>query len=183
LSSPSIRWQGVFWILLSVLSFAGMATMVRSWNHLHPLHVTVSRFVIGALLLAFISYFSRIKIQFNNKRWLLVRGSMGSLASFLFFLTISRIGMGKATFIQYSYPLFASLFSIWILKEFLNWKQWIALSLAITGISVLVNDSLATHLHLNFISDTPYELLALLGAIAAGISVTFGRNGRRVYGG
>ena len=56
-----------------------------------------------------------------------------------YFLAIHRLDIGVSLLIQYLGPLFVALFAFFVLKEHVRGRVWIALGLALVGLSLVVD--------------------------------------------
>ncbi|MHC4915502.1 MAG: DMT family transporter [Planctomycetota bacterium] len=132
--------RGTLLMLSASIFFCVMSGMIRLVSQISDVSsfmVVQFRFVIGLALLTTAALFGRIKLTFTNGPLLFLRGLTGSAAVFLFFLAISKLGVGKATVITYSFPAFASVIGVFVLKERLSPVKWLAIAGALTGISLL----------------------------------------------
>lgn len=108
--------KGIFLTLGSVVFFSLMAILVKSIPNVSSYQTTFFRFAIGLGIVGLLSMFGIIKLRFNDKKNLFWRGLIGGVAVYLFYLTILKLGVGKGSVYIYSYPVFATLFSMILLK-------------------------------------------------------------------
>lgn len=155
---------GVLLMLMSAVLFSAMSVLVRFTEGVSPALVTFTRFFTGLLVISIMSAMKIIKIKPTNIRWLLVRGITGGIAVYLLYVGIKSIGLGKGTMLNYTYPVFASLFAIPLVKEKMQWDTFISLIVALIGIYFLLNPK-------DFFHFKAIDLLVLSGGIAAGIAV------------
>ncbi|MFC2138896.1 DMT family transporter, partial [Bacteroidota bacterium] len=95
----------------------------------------------------------------------------GGLAVFILYLSIIKLGIGKASVYSYSYPIFSSIFSVFILKDKIPLGKWILICIAFFGLILLSIDlNSETTFFQNF---NIYELLAIGGSMLAGLSIVF----------
>ena len=97
------------------------------------------------------------------------RGFVGGIAVFLFYLAILKLGVGKGSVYIYSYPIFATLFSMLILKEKVEPIKFVIIGISFAGLVLLsvggANGSLA--------GIGIYELIAIAGSVTTGLAVVF----------
>ena len=95
--------------------------------------------------------------------WPLVRLSLITTTSWLVFSAIgtSILGSGRAVLIAYTMPLWAFLFSLWMLDERPTSARWFGLGAAMTGIVVMVSQDIAAF------TDRPAGILAMFAAAIA----------------
>ena len=71
---------------------------------------------------------------------LAVFGVLGvALVQLFYFLAIHRLDIGVSLLIQYLGPLFVALFAFFVLREHVRGRVWIALGLALVGLSLVVD--------------------------------------------
>ncbi len=163
--------KGILLIVGSVISFSIMAGFVKSLPHINSSTTVFYRFAIGLGLLGALALFRIIKLQFVNYKFLFFRGLTGGLAVFILYLSIIKLGIGKASLYSYSYPIFSSILSIFILKDKMPFGKWVLIFIAFIGLVLL---SMDFHSGIKIFSDFDlYEGLAILGAVFAGLSIVF----------
>jgi len=161
--------KGAMLILASAVAFCVMSTLVRYASDIDPYKTTLFRFVIGLGMLGTAALFGKIKLQFTHGPLLFLRGLFGGTAILIFFWSIPKLGVGKATVLAYTFPIFGSLFSAIFLKERIGVTQIAAMLVAFAGIGLLASG--------NGRSDALWglpgrnELLTLGGAMLGGIAL------------
>ncbi len=65
---------------------------------------------------------------------LVFRGIVGTLSLYLLFYAIQKLGMGRASTYQYTYPIFLALLSWLLIGETLNSREWTAIFIGLSGI-------------------------------------------------
>ncbi|MFH1707805.1 MAG: DMT family transporter [Planctomycetota bacterium] len=149
----------------SALLFAVMAVLLKAVqaHGIDIYKVTLFRFAIGAVLIASLGLGGFIRLEFRNHRMLLVRGLLGGVAVFLYFLSIYEIGLAKGTVISSSSPVFATIGGILWLGEKSSRRKWLLVAAAFAGIVLIAmggGGSLAGF--------GGWEMLAVAGAITSG---------------
>jgi len=146
-----------------------MAGFVKLLPHINSTTTVFYRFAIGLGLLGALALLRIIKLKFVNYKLLFIRGLSGGLAVFILYLSIIKLGIGKASIYSYSYPIFSSIFSIFILKDKIPFGKWVLIFFAFTGLILLSIDiSAGNSLFKKF---NIYELIAIIGSMLAGISI------------
>jgi len=133
--SPNLK--GILLTLGSVFMFALMAILVRAIPHVSSFHSSFVRFTIGLAIIGVLAMFKLIPLKFRDRKNLFLRGIIGGIAVYLFYLSIIRLGVGKGSAYVYSYPAFATLMSMWILKEKVEAIKFIPIACSIGGIILL----------------------------------------------
>ncbi len=164
--SPGIR--GVLLMILSSLAFCAMSALIKLIPDIDSYKTTLFRFMIGMAALGTAAQFGRIQLRFTNGPLLLMRGMCHGVGVFLFFLSITKLGLAKGTVISNSSPIFAAVFSAVYLRERIAWWQWVALGVAIFGLYLLCLGKGGGSG--GMLSVGRYELLAITGAVLSGVS-------------
>ncbi|MDP3916096.1 MAG: DMT family transporter [Bacteroidota bacterium] len=160
--------KGILLTLGSVVFFALMAVLVKAVPNVSSYQTTFFRFAIGLGILGILSLFGIINLRFNDKKNLFWRGIVGGIAVYLFYLAIIKLGVGKGSVYVYSYPIFATLFSMLILKEKVEPIKFVVIFISFAGLVLLSvggKESLA--------GMGIYELIAIAGSVTTGLAVVF----------
>lgn len=160
--------RGILLMILSSTTFCAMSVLIKLIPNIDSYKTTLFRFMIGMAVLGTAAQFGKIKLNFVNSRFLLLRGLFYGASAFLFFLSIAKLGIARGTVLSCTAPIFAAIFSVIFLREKNMWWQWLALGLAIFGVYLLFQKNeigAAELLHIG-----KYELLAVAGAFFAGLS-------------
>ena len=126
------------------------------------------RFAIGLGLIATAAISGRVKLVLVNKRLLFLRGLTGGIAVCITFLSIATLGLGKGMVLICSYPVFAAVIGAIFLRERLRLLDIGAIVTAIVGIYFIAYERQQGFSLLVF---GKYELLAVFGAVIAGVTV------------
>mgnify|MGYP001806185646 CR=1 FL=1 len=161
--------KGVLLTLGSVVFFALMAVLVKSVPNVSSYQTTFFRFAIGVGITGILSLFGIIHLNFNDKKGLFWRGFVGGIAVYLFYLAILKLGVGKGSVYIYSYPIFATLFSMLILKEKVEPIKFVIIAISFAGLILLsVGGGKGSLVGIGF-----YELIAIAGSVTTGLAVVF----------
>lgn len=123
----------------AVLLFAGMNLCTKGLPELPAMEIVFVRCALSLVL----SYFwlKGLGQSWNGSRenrWRLVgRGVSGTVALFLFFLTVQKIPLATAVTIQYLSPVFTAILAMVFLKEKLRPVQWLFFAVSFSGIVLL----------------------------------------------
>lgn len=96
------------------------------------------RFMIGLVFV--VAYYAATRtrpILANPWRWA-QRGVLGGAAVYLYFFAIERLQVGPASLLNNTFPIWASLFAVWFLKEPLRGAQIIGLFASIAGAALVI---------------------------------------------
>ena len=127
-------------------------------------------------ILAIVAIFGRHRNPFrgNNKRLLVIRGCTGSVAFICMVSAIIRLPVSTALVIFYSFPAFAALFSYFIYGERVGRGEMVCIAGVMAGVAVLFDFQPG--------GDLMGQVLALLGGVFAGLTVTLIRTLREHNG-
>lgn len=143
---------------------------MRQARSLGPVKIAFFRFAIGLGLVGGAAVMGRVKLRFNDKRLLFLRGFTGGISVFIAFVAITKLGLAKGTILIYSFPIFASIFSAMFLKERLRLVHIVSIVIAFAGIYLVsCDDGNSMGLFSVF---GKYELLTIVGAVFGGIAIT-----------
>ena len=160
--------RGIILMVGANIIFCAVACMVRLVSDLNAWTTTLFRFLVGIGIIGLFALSGKIKLNFVNSRGLFLRGLMGGCATAIFFYSITKLGLVRAGFIMSLYPAFAAVFGLFILKERLSPIKWGALCGGLIGALVLMGGGSTAGSVSGF---DRYELLALSGAMLAGLTV------------
>ncbi len=129
-------------MLVSVLAFTANVLLVRALGAMQVDNVWLivcARFVVG---LALIVAVYRVEFQPTHlwkKPKLIERGLVGGLATYLTYLTVIKLGAGRAVFIGNTYVIWGALLAAWILREPLQRSVITGSVTALIGLALLTN--------------------------------------------
>ncbi len=160
--------RGAGWMLCSAVLFAGNTLLIRGASMASAgadgWMATLFRGGVGVVLL--LVFYTRgrgfeWRRMFVN-RLVLLRGLVGCVGIICFYITIVELGASRAIVINLTYPMFGTLIAAVWLKEKVRWVTGGWLFVALLGLVVFLSDEDMS------LSPTAYDLLGLLGALAAG---------------
>jgi len=114
-SGPLIRWAGIS---------AGAMTFVRC---------AIPTLILGTWLLL------HRQIEWLGKKtlWLLLASTLNAVRMWLFFESYRITSMGNAVIVLYSWPVFALIYSYFLLGESLKKRDFILMGLAFVGMAIV----------------------------------------------
>ena len=157
-------------MLISIVAFAVNVLLLRALSDAIPAAnawvATLFRGVIGwVVIVAAFRGRGFAPARLVASPLLLMRGMVGAAGILLFYITIERMGAGRAVIINLTYPVFGALMAALWLRERLNWGQVGWMGVGLVGLVVFLR-SKTSQGGISF-----DEGLALLGAIVAGAAV------------
>jgi drug/metabolite transporter (DMT)-like permease len=156
--------HGLISIIWASFFFGLMAFMVKVLSKTLPAaEILFVRSFVGMLLVMALIFYIYRSFKTVNRNMLFVRGLFGGMSVFLYFTAISRIPLSSATMLANSYPLFAAMFAVILLKERPHFDTALALLISFVGMYLILNPRFGA-LDLGYI-------LALGSAVFGGVAV------------
>lgn len=153
-------------MLGSAVLFASNVLLIRALGDREAVSVwlvTGMRFAVGvAVLLAVYPRQTRFGRVFRQPR-LALRGVVGGIGVYAYYLAVVHIGAGRATFINNTYVMFGALFAVWILHEPFRGVVAVGGVAALGGLALLTNAF--TH------GASVYDLVAVVSALGSAVIV------------
>jgi drug/metabolite transporter (DMT)-like permease len=154
---------------LAVLSFSGMDTMLKLFSqHYPPMQVGAMR---GAASLPFMLLVVAVMGRFRDLkpvriRLHLLRGVLSVIMIFGFVQGVKVLTLASAYSIYLSAPLLIAAMSVFLLGERIGWRRWMAISVGLVGVMVILRPSTSSILSVGalavFISALTYSLSAIV---------------------
>lgn len=124
-------------MLISVLGFALMNLTVKYLDRIPATELVLFRSIVSLVLSFYFLRRRRVSPWGVQKKYLVARGVFGVTALSMFFFTLQKLPLGSAITLQYLSPIFTALFGIFILKEKVQWWQWLFFAISFAGIAVI----------------------------------------------
>ena len=152
--------KGIKFLIGSGLAFSLMSVCVKAIGDRIPISELVfARATISILITRFFLYKNKINPWGYQKRLLIIRGLLGTVALFCIFKALTVLPIATATVIQYIYPTITVICAHIILKEFV--LRRIVYSIIIGWIGIL----LVSQPELTIRSNVHHTILAICIAI------------------
>jgi drug/metabolite transporter (DMT)-like permease len=166
---PNVR-RGLLLMLGSTGGFIANALIIRELGARFAVDswlLSTVRFAVG-LAVIFLFFRSGGRFQFRHlyrNPGLVVRGAVGGIGVYLYYLTIVHLGAGRATFISNTYVVMGALLAVVFLKEPLTPVLIAGSAVSLGGLALLTGVASAAPA-VGF-----YDFLAVLGALASAVVV------------
>lgn len=162
--SAKAHARGLTLMLASTVCFTANVLLIRALGELQSVNVwlvSCTRFVVGLALIVTIYRREFQPRHLLHSTKLAGRGLVGGIGVYGYYLTVVRLGAGRATFIGNTYVIFGALLAVWMLKERFNGALAVGSVAALTGLALLTN-AFGAGAHVN-----RYDLLAVAVACAS----------------
>ena len=168
-ASPSDHTRAVALMLFSTLCFTANILLVRAIGEFgfdNVWLVACARFAIGLIVIAAVYRREWRPAHLWRNGRLILRGLLGGSGVYLAYLSITKAGAGRTTFINNTYVIWGALLAAWLLREKLRRAVFVGGALALGGLALLTNVfSVTTH-------PTVYDGAAISSALlSAGVAV------------
>jgi len=164
--SPALK--GALWMISSAVVFSFMSVLVRvaaDSQGISAWKTAEFRFLISMSLVVAVSYAMRDPLRFVNRRWLVSRGLFGGAAACIYFYSITRIGIAKATIFTYTYPIWAGLLAPFLLRDRIKPGVLMSVAAAFGGLYLIIVPLEGLE------AMSWYDLLALSGGLLSGWAI------------
>lgn len=162
------KFKGTALILSSSCVYSVMACLIKYASEIGSYRMAFVRFLFGLCIFCGLMLTGKIRLKFNNRALLIARGVLGGTAVWIAYLAIVKLGIAKGTVIMFSYPVYASIFGVIILKEKLRLINLFSIACALVGLYLLVA---GTGGYRALLAVGKYEIIAIAGAVLAGLAV------------
>jgi drug/metabolite transporter (DMT)-like permease len=166
--------QAVATLIGSAFLFGFMAVAARIGSrHIPGPEMAMFRFLLGVVTVGVVALTGRATLRPRKWGWLLMRGIFGGTAVFLYFSCIEHVGVGLATLLNYTAPVWTMLLGWWLLGERPRPTAAVALALTLLGVVCVVSGSLRS------VNSGMWALAGVFSAMASGVAITSIRAVRR----
>ena len=152
--------KGIRFLIGSGLAFSLMSVCVKAIGGRIPISELVfARATISIIITRFFLYKNKINPWGYQKRLLIIRGLLGTIALFCIFKALTILPIATATVIQYIYPTFTVISAYIILKEFISRRIVYSIIIGWIGILLVSQPEFTTN------SNVQETILAIIIAI------------------
>ena len=156
-------------LVLASFFFSLMTICVKKIDDKIPIFELVFfRSLFSLFITSWIIKAKKINPWGNNKSLLIIRGLLGTLALICIFYAIREMPLGISTVIQYTYPIFISIFATIFMNEKITKNIIYALILGWLGILLILNPTQNQNLELEIENITVF--IAFIGAISTALA-------------
>lgn len=126
-------------LALGAVLFGAMAVATRAASQEHgPAQIAFVRFALNLAGVGLWAWLQPRRMRATRPVLLFLRGLFGGAAVLLYFTAIARLGAGLGTLLNYTFPLWATLFAAMFLGERIGGRLLAGMVLATAGLVVVV---------------------------------------------
>ena len=156
-------------LIFASLFFSLMTVCVKKIDNRIPIYELVFfRSLLSLLITSLIINKSNINPWGENKPLLILRGLLGTIALICIFYAIRNMPLNISTVIQYTYPIFISIFAGILLNERITKNIFLAVITGWLGILIILNPSQLSNLNVQ-LNDLTIAI-AFLGSISTSLA-------------
>ena len=153
-----------FNLVFASFFFSLMTLCVKNIDKRIPIYeLVLFRSLLSLIITLFIINLKNINPWGNNRPLLILRGVLGTLALVCIFYAIRNMPLSISTVIQYTYPIFISIFAGIFIDEKITRNLIIALIIGWLGILVILNPTQLSNINVEIKNIS--VLIAFIGAI------------------
>jgi drug/metabolite transporter (DMT)-like permease len=133
-----LNWsKGQSYMLASACFYAVLNLCVKQLSYLPAMELIFFRAAISFILCSWGIYRAGVYFFGKNHKWLMIRGIAGIIALWLYFSCIQRMPLASAVAIQYTSPVFAALFAVFLLGERMSKWKWLFFLISMMGVFLI----------------------------------------------
>ena len=157
------------YLVFASLFFSLMTLCVKKIDQRIPIYELVFfRSLISLLITNLFISKRNINPWGKNKPLLILRGILGTIALLCIFYSIQNMPLSLSTIIQYTYPIFISIFSVVFIKEKITRNIIFSLIAGWFGIIIILEPTQLSNLNIELKNHT--ILIAFLGALSTALA-------------
>ena len=134
--------KAIILILLGMTVFAIQDTFIKLIsNEVNLYLIYFTRCIIGLIILLSYLKFKKIDIIFNTHYAILtiIRTVVFFLGFSFYYFSLSKLSLPIAITLFFVSPFFTSIFSMFILKEYVGYKRWFAILIGFIGVYLVMD--------------------------------------------
>ena len=156
-------------LIFASFFFSLMTLCVKNIDKRIPIYELVFfRSLLSLIITLFVIKRKNLNPWGNNKRLLILRGILGTSALVCIFYAIRNMPLSISTVIQYTYPIFISIFAGIFIKEKITRNLFFALTIGWLGIFVILNPSQLSYINVEI--ENLAVFIAFLGSICTALA-------------
>ena len=158
-----------FNLVLASFFFSLMTLCVKNIDKRIPIYeLVLFRSLFSLMITLFIINLKNVNPWGKNKPLLILRGVLGTLALVCIFYAIRNMPLSISTVIQYTYPIFISIFAGIFINEKITRNLFFALIFGWIGILIILNPTQLSNINVEI--DNFSILIAFIGSICTALA-------------
>ncbi len=158
-----------FNLVLASFFFSLMTLCVKNIDKSIPIYELVFfRSLLSLVITLSIINLKNINPWGNNRPLLILRGVLGTLALVCIFYAIRNMPLSISTVIQYTYPIFISIFAAIFINEKISRNIFFALIIGWIGIIIILNPTQLSNINVEI--KNLYIAIAFIGSICTSLA-------------
>jgi len=155
--------KAVYLMITATFLFGVMNVLVKYLGRIPSYELVLFRSLVMLIASGFMLYRSNIYPFGKSHRWVMIgRGVAGSVSLMIFFFSIQHLPLATAVTIAYLSPIFTIIFATFLLRENMNWRQWLFFGISFIGILFINGFEKNNH--------TPLLIVGIIGAAFSGLA-------------
>ena len=160
-----------FNLVFASFFFSLMTLCVKNIDKRIPIYeLVLFRSLLSLIITLFIIKKKNINPWGRNKPLLILRGCLGTLALVCIFYAIRNMPLSISTVIQYTYPIFISIFASILINEKISRNLFFASIIGWLGILVILNPTQLSNINVEIKNISIF--IAFLGAIFTALALS-----------
>ena len=124
-------------MLISTLAFTLMNVTAKRLAYYNTYQLVFFRSLGTLVFTSSYLIYHKIPLFGHNRKLLFFRAFVGLISMSMFFLSLHYLPVGTAVTLRYLSPIFAAVFSVFLLKQHIRLKQWLFFLIAFAGVVIL----------------------------------------------
>lgn len=124
-------------MVISTLAFTFMSSIIKYLGDFHSFELVLFRCIGSVLICLIYLKYHKIPMLGNKRKLMVTRGFVGVTSMLLFFAALKLMPFGTTVSLRYLAPVFAAIFSIFLLKEKIKPIQFLFFALSFCGVVLL----------------------------------------------
>jgi drug/metabolite transporter (DMT)-like permease len=137
MSAKQVMTPGLRHMLIAVTSFSTMNLFVKLLPSIPPMELVLFRCLVSLVICMYLLHKAGVNWIGEDRLRLALRGICGTMALFLFFITLKKLPFASAVTLAYTSPVFSAILGVLFLREKLKPVQWLSVALSLCGVIML----------------------------------------------
>ncbi|MBN1770286.1 MAG: DMT family transporter [Deltaproteobacteria bacterium] len=141
----STRWSAALHLVAATCAFSVVGLLVKlSAERFPATELVFLRGLFGVPVLLLLARARGVSLAGRRRRLLAGRALAGTVAMFLYFVSLAWLPVGEALLLNQSNPIFALPLAALLLRERIGWRHWALVLAALAGVVLIVRPQSAS---------------------------------------